>query len=141
VVWVARDRRRETRSERFGRVHPSILSNSASGILWNAETSIITVTMSFSVIIQLQATPEHTDALGALLSSGIEPTRQEQGNRRYELFRDLDDPTKFVVIEEWDAEAQWHAHLQAPHITDVLSKAGPLMAAPFTAQRLESAER
>ena len=92
--------------------------------------------MSFSVIIQLQAKLEHTDALGAILATGIQPTRQEQGNRRYDQFRDLDDSTKFVVIEEWESQAQWHAHLQAPHITEALAKAGPLMAGPFRAQRL-----
>lgn len=44
------------------------------------------------------------------------PTRSEPGNRQYDLFQSVDDPTRFVRVEMWTDLAALEAHKQLPHM-------------------------
>ncbi len=46
----------------------------------------------------------------------VAPTRKEDGCIRYDLFVDLDDPTKFTFIEEWESREALDKHGKSDHI-------------------------
>ena len=60
----------------------------------------------------------------------IAPTRAEAGCMRYELTHNVDDVNEFAMLEEWRSEADLQAHMRAPHVTELLAKIPPLLAAP-----------
>tara|TARA_E500000318_G_scaffold101690_1_gene105357 strand:+ start:3357 stop:3653 length:297 start_codon:yes stop_codon:yes gene_type:complete len=69
------------------------------------------------IVVGLKAKAGTENVLRQDLSTLVEPSRNEDGNVRYELFEDQDDPGHFVFVEEWssiDAQARHHEH--APHI-------------------------
>lgn len=69
------------------------------------------------ITVGLKAKPGKEDELRRDLSVLVEPTRNEDGNIRYELFEDQDEPGRFVFVEEWSSvETQTKHHEHAPHI-------------------------
>lgn len=55
-----------------------------------------------------------------LLVSLIAPTKSEDGCRGYELLHNLQDPTDFTVVEEWQSETHYGRHLSSPHVQEAL---------------------
>jgi quinol monooxygenase YgiN len=91
---------------------------------------------NFHVVIQFEGKLEQPKLLSAILEELIDPSRAESGCIRYESFADLSNPNRFVVIEEWERQAQWQAHLQTPHVQKALVKLEGVMEKPFTVQPL-----
>ena len=71
--------------------------------------------MKVDVVAHLHATPGCEDALRAVLEGFVAPTRLETGCLRYDLHVDLDDPTKFTFIEEWESREDLQNHGQSAH--------------------------
>ncbi|TCF96781.1 antibiotic biosynthesis monooxygenase [Paraburkholderia strydomiana] len=47
----------------------------------------------------------------------VGPSQKEEGNLRYELFEDQDDPRRLVLVEHWSDEAlRDKHHTQGKHI-------------------------
>ena len=86
--------------------------------------------MKIDVIAHIHAKPGKEEALRAVLESFVAPTRSEQGCIRYDLFVDLDDPTKFTFIEEWASREEWEIHGKSPHIAAGREKFPELIAQP-----------
>jgi quinol monooxygenase YgiN len=55
-------------------------------------------------IAHLDARLEKTEEVRALLTSLLEPRRQERGCIRFELQQNRDSPTEFAVVSEWRGE-------------------------------------
>ena len=51
-----------------------------------------------------------------VLESYVAPTRLEDGCLRYDLFADVDDPSKFTFIEEWTSIEALADHAKSPHL-------------------------
>ena len=51
----------------------------------------------------MQAKPETTKALGDFLMSILPTIKSSPGCESVALYQSHDDPTKFIVIEEWDS--------------------------------------
>jgi len=69
------------------------------------------------VIAHIRAKREHAGAVRAVLTGFVAPTRAEAGCAVYDLFQNLDDPTRFTFVEEWTDKAALDAHGQSAHIT------------------------
>lgn len=55
--------------------------------------------------------------LRADLTALVEPSRKDEGNLRYELFVDQNDPRRFVFVEHWaNAAAREKHHTESRHI-------------------------
>ena len=91
---------------------------------------------NFTVIIGFDAKPEHVQTLLSIIEGMIQPSRAEPGCIRYEAFADMTDPTRYTIIEQWEQEQQWLAHLETPHGQEALAKLPEILAKPFTAQKL-----
>lgn len=54
----------------------------------------------------------------------IESSRQEKGNRSYQLYQAVDKPNQFIMIEQWENQEAIDSHNQTPaftHFFDQLS--------------------
>ena len=67
------------------------------------------------VIARITAKPETEDKVKSVLSSLVEPTHQEPGCLHYELLQNYQDPSEFVLIEEWENQAALDSHTAASH--------------------------
>ncbi|OUC15800.1 MAG: antibiotic biosynthesis monooxygenase [Alkalinema sp. CACIAM 70d] len=85
--------------------------------------------MTIRVVAHVIAKPDQIEALKALTLSILEPTRQESGCIQYELHQNLQDPTDFTFIEEWESEAALEAHLQTPHLQAAMAQLDGIVAA------------
>ena len=69
------------------------------------------------VVVGLKAKAGKEDELRRDLSVLVEPSRNEDGNLRYDLFEDQDEPGRFVFVEEWSSvELRNKHHEHGPHI-------------------------
>lgn len=80
-------------------------------------------------IARTTALPVKVEEVKSILVGLIEPTRQEDGCILYELLQNSDDPTDFVLVEEWESEAALKAHLASPHMVN-MPNPSKLVAAP-----------
>ena len=69
------------------------------------------------IVVGLRAKQGKKAELRRDLIAVVEPSRNEKGNLRYELFVDQSDPGLFVFVEHWTSlEAQQKHHTEGPHI-------------------------
>ena len=61
----------------------------------------------------------------------------DPGCIRYELCRDVSDPLRFVMLEEWENQESLDAHMKAAHFVGLVPKLGPLCSKPAELTRLE----
>jgi quinol monooxygenase YgiN len=61
----------------------------------------------------------------------VAATRQEDGCLSYELLQQTDDPTRFVLVEEWESQEHLDAHTRTEHFTRLVAELESLeVAAP-----------
>ncbi|MBN9090382.1 MAG: antibiotic biosynthesis monooxygenase [Reyranella sp.] len=69
------------------------------------------------VLAVLYAKSGEEGKLRSDLMAVVEPSRKDEGNLRYELFVDQDDPRRFVFVEHWaSSAAQERHHTKSAHI-------------------------
>jgi len=73
----------------------------------------------------------------ALFERVTEETHREPGCLKYAWARELDDPTRFVVVENWRSAEDLDAHGTMPHMDEFRRAIGPLLAAPTLVTRYE----
>lgn len=81
-----------------------------------------------TIVAKLKAQPGKEDALFAVLSNLIEVVKNEPGNKRYELYRSVDDPTTLLFYEEYVDQAAIDAHVNAPYLKAAFAEIGPMFA-------------
>ncbi|MBB5372932.1 putative quinol monooxygenase [Acidocella aromatica] len=84
---------------------------------------------AISVFATLTAAPGKTDALRAVLTALVAPSRAEPGTLQYTLHEALETPGVFHVYETYKDQAAVDAHMASPHLQKALSEAGPLLGA------------
>ena len=65
--------------------------------------------------IQMTAKSSKGEALEQLLVGLLEPSRNEQGCLKYELYQRTEQPLQFVIIETWASAATLDAHKLTAH--------------------------
>jgi len=61
----------------------------------------------------------------------------DSGCVRYELCRDVNDPLRFIMLEEWEDQTSLDSHMKAKHFVDLVPKFGDLTAQPTELTMLE----
>ncbi|WAS99337.1 putative quinol monooxygenase [Nannocystis punicea] len=89
-----------------------------------------TATEHVHVVATLQARPEHSAELAALLGELARTSRAQPGNLRFAVHQQSSNPNQLITIEHWDGLESVDAHMTSPHVGVVLEKLGPLLAAP-----------
>ncbi|MCW2295406.1 putative quinol monooxygenase [Rhodococcus erythropolis] len=95
--------------------------------------------MSVQQIVHMIVKPEHAPLGVAAVCSTLDQIRGEPGVVSYEFYSLADDPSHMVFVEEYQDEAALHAHLEMPHLAELVSVLEPLMVQPFEVYRIESA--
>lgn len=80
------------------------------------------------VVARLCAYPDKVEELKTLLLGLLNPTQQEAGCVQYDLLQNLDEPTDFTFVEEWESETALEAHLASAHIQAALQQVQGLVA-------------
>jgi quinol monooxygenase YgiN len=99
-------------------------------ILAHVKASVPDAAKPFTLVIRLQVKEGAGDKLEAAFAKAAKLTRQEKGNRAYQLNRDPKMPDHFLVYECWKDRAALEAHLKSKYITDLLAEVHELVAAP-----------
>jgi quinol monooxygenase YgiN len=71
--------------------------------------------MEFVVIARYQARAGEAARVEEALRNMVAPTRAEPGNRDYQVFRDPNDPSRFVLFERYADSDAFEAHRATPH--------------------------
>ena len=80
-------------------------------------------------IALLNARPDKTEELNSLLTSLLEPTRQESGCSRFELLQNRETPTEFAIVSQCQQAVQ--DHIGTGHVQRAMSRLPELLAAPL----------
>ncbi|MHB1132838.1 MAG: putative quinol monooxygenase [Chloroflexota bacterium] len=85
-----------------------------------------------------QALPDRGDEVAEFLRHLARQVRQESGNLRYDVCRYADDPSRFLVFEEYVDQAAFDSHMAAPHLAEAATKLPPLLASPLEVRLYEA---
>jgi quinol monooxygenase YgiN len=80
----------------------------------------------FALLVTIKAKPGQGKELEAAFAPCIAATKKEPGCLAYELNRDPDDPTAYLMFEKFKDLAALQAHLKAEHTTELFKAIGPL---------------
>ena len=80
-----------------------------------------------TVIAFMRAKPGQEDELRAALRGLIDPTRAEDGYVNYDLHESITDPGLFYFYENWESGEALDAHLDAPHLRELLARIPELL--------------
>ena len=93
--------------------------------------------VGIGVVVSLAAKPDSLEEFVALAQEKmVRPTQAAPGCLRYELWQDLDEPGRFVIIEEWESEKAHAAHLASGWLEPVIAELQPFAAGAFDMQRI-----
>ena len=84
--------------------------------------------MTIRVVAHLQAKADKVDEAREVLRGLIAPTNQEPGCISYEMLENLDDPTQFTFVEEYQDGSALEAHFGTAHIGGLLTQFESLFA-------------
>ena len=84
------------------------------------------------VHVHVQVKPEHMDAFIAATIANAQASRLEPGVARFDVIRQTEDPTGFVLVEAYRDTAASAAHKATTHYATWRDAVAPMMAAPRT---------
>jgi quinol monooxygenase YgiN len=84
---------------------------------------------TITVVATFQARPGKENELRAALIGLLAPTRKETGCVNYDLHSSREDPAKFLFYENWTGQAALDAHMQSPHVQNLLPRVNELCVA------------
>ena len=82
------------------------------------------------VLARFVAKPGKEDALKAVLTALIPPTRRELGCYQYDLLVETAEPGHFCFVERWDDNEALEQHLGAPHVRSAMAQIEGLVEGP-----------
>jgi quinol monooxygenase YgiN len=80
----------------------------------------------FALLVTIKVKPGKGKELETAFAPCIAATKKEPGCLAYELNRDPDDPTAYLLFEKWGNVAALATHLKLEHTTRLLQAVGPL---------------
>lgn len=84
-----------------------------------------------SLVAFLYAIPGKETALAAHLGSLVEHSRAEEGCINYDVHQSDDDPTVFVMYENWADRAALDLHFAMPYMQETLAVLPTMLRAPL----------
>lgn len=83
-----------------------------------------------TVVAEMTAKPGCEEALKAVLTSLVAPTRSEEGCICYDLHVATGEPGKFLFFEKWTGQDALSKHLASEHLRSAGAKAQELTDGP-----------
>jgi quinol monooxygenase YgiN len=85
-----------------------------------------------------QVRPDSVDVAREALQRAQEATVSEDGCEAYRFYAAIDDPSAFVAVENWRDVPALQAHLQAPHVADLVGVLQGVLAGPMDIRAYDS---
>lgn len=93
--------------------------------------------MSIRLTVQFKVQPGKGDEFVELAqAAAVQVRAEDKGCEAYDLFRSLDDDSRFVLVEAWATAEDLAAHGSSPAMA-AMGKIGPLMAGRPVMNRYE----
>lgn len=67
------------------------------------------------VIVYMEAKPEKAEEFALVSKKNHDGSIHEEGNLRFDVLRNREDPNKFVLYEIWESEEALAKHKTQPH--------------------------
>lgn len=77
---------------------------------------------SIKVIARISVKAGGEEQVKSVLSNLVKPTRKESGCISYELLHNSQEPTEFVLLEEWSTQIALDGHTEASHTKNAEAK-------------------
>jgi quinol monooxygenase YgiN len=87
------------------------------------------------VHVHVQVHPECVDAFKAATLANARASVQEPGIARFDVVQQIDDPTRFVLVEAYRTPDAPDAHKQTAHYAAWRDTVATMMAAPRTSTK------
>jgi (4S)-4-hydroxy-5-phosphonooxypentane-2,3-dione isomerase len=85
------------------------VSNSVAALPYHASCML-------NLLVHLEVKPEWlTEFSSAVRQNASRSVVDDHGCRRFDVYVDEESPTRFVLHEVYDSEADWEAHRASPH--------------------------
>ena len=85
----------------------------------------------FLVLVTLMVKPEFLDAFLVATLEMAHESLKEMGTRRFEVIRQENDPTRFVMFQTLNSHADQASHLKTPHVLHWLDLVTPMLSQPL----------
>ncbi|MBN1085810.1 antibiotic biosynthesis monooxygenase [Erwinia aphidicola] len=85
---------------------------------------------SILIVATFTAKAGKGDELFAVLNRCVAPSRLEEGNLHYDLYRSVENSDSFLFHETWKSAAAIELHESQPHFQALLAGVESLLAAP-----------
>jgi quinol monooxygenase YgiN len=92
--------------------------------------------MTLTVIATIQAKAGKEEQMQQDLMSLLAPTRTESGCITFDLLLDNQNPSIFVLYENWENQSALDAHFQQPYVQKVLKSYEETLGEPIVAMFL-----
>ncbi len=76
----------------------------------------------FTLVVRVQVKEGADKQFEAAFAKAIPASRKEKGNLAYDLNRDTQDPSRYLVYERWKDLPALEAHLKTPHLKALLAE-------------------
>jgi quinol monooxygenase YgiN len=83
-----------------------------------------------TVVATFKAKAGMEDTVRDAIQSLVAPTRAESGCINYDLHQSGDDPSLFMLYENWISKQDLDEHLAMPYLKDFLAKADDILKEP-----------
>ncbi|HUB86381.1 MAG TPA: antibiotic biosynthesis monooxygenase [Verrucomicrobiae bacterium] len=91
----------------------------------------------FIVHVAVHVKPESVEAFKAATRINARLSLLELGCLRFDVVQQVDDPTRFVLVEHYRDAAANAAHKETPHYAAWRAAAEPMMAEPRSSAKFE----
>jgi quinol monooxygenase YgiN len=72
------------------------------------------------VVVTLQSKAGKEDEMAAALTAGSPETHAEDGCLVYAMHQNVEDPSKFAIVESWASQAHLETHLALPKVQEMI---------------------
>ena len=86
--------------------------------------------MPIAALLEFRFKPEVVDKVSDAMSRTLAVTRQFDGCQRIDVLVDLQDPTRYLLVEVWESMEHDEAYRRFRASPAGASELGPLLAAP-----------
>lgn len=100
------------------------------------ESTIASPATTHNVVAVLNAKPEALATLKQALLNVVAPSRAAPGNLQFDVFEDLADVNRLVLVERWENAAQYQAHLEQPYSQPVKAVLETSLAQPLRSDQI-----
>ena len=96
--------------------------------------------MSLLVVhVHVHVKPEHVEAFKTATLANARASVREPGIARFDVCQQIDDPTRFTLVEAYRTPAGATAHKETAHYATWRDAVAPMMAEPRTSVKFSNA--